>query len=181
VIPSSRSGIAFAEPEPSFICELHTDRSCRVARRLEAMMFGLGEAQCLLSEPPNGAGRQGVGRSWPDSGMTAVATVVGRSYPSFPFNLLSSRHIGEPLREEGWWLINRLTEKFEPRAAGLGLEGETPSTPLGCSPDEGEGSGADEEHLAPEDLGRIHGDDGSGDRRRIPARAINSEAWWRLS
>ena len=125
-------------------------------------MFGLGEAQCLLSEPPNGAGRQGVGRSWPDSGMTAVATVVGRSYPSFPFNLLSSRHIGEPLREEGWWLINRLTEKFEPRAAGLGLEGETPSTPLGCSPDEGEGSGADEEHLAPEDLGRVHGDLRSG-------------------
>ena len=66
--------------------------------------------------------------------------------------------VGEPPPEEGRRLIDWPTEYLEPRKAELGLERQTPSDPLRCSPDEGEHDGADEEHLAPEDLGRVHGD-----------------------
>ena len=68
------------------------------------------------------------------------------------------RVVGEPPPKEGRRLIDWPAEEFEPWKAELGLEGQTPSDPLRCSPDEGERHGADEEHLAPEDLGRVHGD-----------------------
>ena len=68
------------------------------------------------------------------------------------------RVVGEPPPEEGRRLIDWPAEEFEPWKAELGLEGQTPGDPLRCSPDEGERHGADEDHLAPEDLGRVHGD-----------------------
>ena len=66
--------------------------------------------------------------------------------------------VGEPPPEEGRRLIERPAEDLEPRAAELGLERKAPGNPLRRSPDEGEHDEADEEHLAPEDLGRVHGD-----------------------
>ena len=70
--------------------------------------------------------------------------------------------VGEPPPEEGGWLIDRPAEQFEPWRAELRLKGQTPSDPFRRSPEEGERHGADEEHLAPEDLGRVHGDLRSG-------------------
>ena len=66
--------------------------------------------------------------------------------------------VGEPPPEEGRRLIERPAEELEPRAAELGLESKAPRDPLRRSPDEGEHDEADKEHLAPEDLGRVHGD-----------------------
>ena len=66
--------------------------------------------------------------------------------------------VGEPPPKEGWRLVKRPTEDLEPRAAELGLESKAPRNPLRRSPEEGEHDEADEEDLAPEDLGRVHGD-----------------------
>ena len=61
-------------------------------------------------------------------------------------------------------MVEGPTEQLEPRAPELRLEAEPPSRPLRRRPHEGEHDGADEENLAPEDLGRIHGDGRSGGR-----------------
>jgi hypothetical protein len=53
-------------------------------------------------------------------------------------------------------------KEFEPGVAELRLEAEPPRSPFRRCPDEGEHDSADEEHLAPEDLDRRHGDEGSG-------------------
>jgi hypothetical protein len=55
-------------------------------------------------------------------------------------------------------LIERPAKNLEPRAAELGLERQAPRNPLRRSPEEREHDEAYEEHLAPEDLGRVHGD-----------------------
>ena len=54
------------------------------------------------------------------------------------------------------------SEKFEPRATELSLERQAPSDPFGRRPNEGEHDGADQEYLAPKDLGRAHSDRRSG-------------------
>ena len=77
--------------------------------------------------------------------------------------------VGEPPPEEGRRLIDGPAEQLEPGMAELRLEAELPSRPFRRRPDEGEHDGADEEHLAPEDLGRVHGDEGSGGLRRRAA------------
>ena len=82
--------------------------------------------------------------------------------------------VNEPPPEEGGRMIDWPTEEFEPWKAELGLEGQTPSDPLRCSPDEGERHGADEQHLAPEDLGRVHGGQRSGLRLARTASAKQS-------
>jgi hypothetical protein len=56
-------------------------------------------------------------------------------------------------------VVNRPAENLEPRMSELGLEGEPPGGPFGRSPDEGEDYSADDEDLAPEDLGRVHSQD----------------------
>ena len=67
--------------------------------------------------------------------------------------------VGEPPPEEGRRLVDRPAEQLEPGPAELRLEGEPPSRPFRRRPHEGEHDGADEEDLAPEDLGRVHGDE----------------------
>ena len=69
--------------------------------------------------------------------------------------------VGEPPPEEGRRLVDGPAEDIKPGVAELRLEAELPCGPFRRRPDEGEHDGADEEHLAPEDLGRVHGDEGS--------------------
>jgi hypothetical protein len=66
--------------------------------------------------------------------------------------------VSEPPPEEGRRLIERPAKNLEPRAAELGLERQAPRNPLRRSPEEGGHNETDKEHLAPEDLGRVHGD-----------------------
>jgi hypothetical protein len=84
--------------------------------------------------------------------------------------------VGEPPPKEGWRVIDRPAEDVEPGVSQLGLECQAPGDPLRRRPEEGEYNGTNGEDLALEDLGRIHGDERSGDLRRVSARAINSEA-----
>ncbi len=111
-----------------------------------------GGALCLPGSPYGHGDRHGDGRD-PSGGSDVRA---------FDEDVARIRVVGEPPPKEGRRLIDGPTEEFEPWKAELGLEGQTPSDPLRCSPDEGERHGADEEHLAPEDLGRVHGDLRSG-------------------
>ena len=67
--------------------------------------------------------------------------------------------------EEGGRLVDGPAEQLKPRAAELGLEGQVPRHPFRRTPYEGERDSTDDEHLAPENLGRIHGDKGSGGYR----------------
>ena len=62
--------------------------------------------------------------------------------------------VGEPPPEEGRRLIEGPAEEFEPGPAELRLKAELPCGPFRRRPEKGEHDGADEEHLAPEDLGR---------------------------
>ena len=66
--------------------------------------------------------------------------------------------VGEPPPEEGLRLIERPAKNLEPRAAELGLESKVPRNPLRRSPEERDRDEANDEHLAPEDFGRVHGD-----------------------
>src|SRR3974377_2308838 len=66
--------------------------------------------------------------------------------------------VGKPPPEEGRRLIDRPTQNFEPGMAELGLVGKAPGDPFRRAPHEGEHDGADEEHLPPEDFGRVHSD-----------------------
>ena len=70
--------------------------------------------------------------------------------------------VGEPPPKEGWRVVDRPAEDVEPGVSQLGLECQAPGDPLRRRPEEGEHNGANGEDLAPEDLGRIHGDGGSG-------------------
>ena len=73
--------------------------------------------------------------------------------------------VGEPPPKEGWRVVDWPAEDVEPGVSQLGLECQTPGDPLCRPPEEGEHNGADGEDLAPEDLGRVHDDGGSGDHR----------------
>ena len=66
--------------------------------------------------------------------------------------------VGEPPPEKGCRLIERPTKNLEPRAAELGLKRQAPGDPLRRSPEERDHDEAYEEHLAPEYLSRVHGD-----------------------
>ena len=101
-----------------------------------------------LSRPPH---RHGDGDD--DRGDAAGSGDVG----AFDEDVARIGVVGEPPPEEGWWLVDRPAEEFEPRVPELRLEAEPPGDPFRRRPDEGEHDGADEEHLAPEDLGRVHG------------------------
>jgi hypothetical protein len=70
--------------------------------------------------------------------------------------------VSKPPPEKGRRMVNRQAENFEPWMAKPRLKAKPPRGPLRRRPDEGEDGGADEEHLAPEDFGRVHGDEGSG-------------------
>ena len=111
-----------------------------------------GGALCLPGSPYRHGDRHGDGRDPSGGGdVRALDEDVSRI-----------RVVGEPPPEEGRRMIDGPTEEFEPWKAELGLEGQTPSDPFRCPPDEGEHDGADQEYLAPEDLGRVHGDLRSG-------------------
>src|SRR6185437_16715388 len=64
--------------------------------------------------------------------------------------------VGEPPPEERWRRIERPAEYREPRRSEFRLKLQPPGRPLGSGPDEDEHDGADQEYLAPEDLGRVH-------------------------
>ena len=89
-----------------------------------------------------------------DSGDTAGSRDVG----AFSEYLARIGVVGEPPPKERRRLIERPAKNLEPRAAELGLESQAPRNPFRRSPEEREHDEADEEHLAPEDLGRVHGD-----------------------
>ena len=82
--------------------------------------------------------------------------------------------VGEPPPEEGRRQIDRPAERARTRVAELRLEAEPPCRPLRRAPDGGEHDGEDDEDLAPEDLGRVHGDRRSGRRLAPTASAEQS-------
>ena len=79
--------------------------------------------------------------------------------------------VGEPPPEEGGRLVDRPAEQHEPGMAELRLEGELPSGPLRRRPHEAEDDSTDEKDLAPENLGRVHGDTRSAASREADASA----------
>ena len=97
------------------------------------------------------------GDSHDDGGDTAG----GRDIGAFDEDFMRVSVVGEPPPEERGRLIDRPAEQHEPRLSELRLKGEMPSCPFRRRPDEGEHHGADGEDLAPEDLGRVHGDESS--------------------
>ncbi len=93
-----------------------------------------------------------------DGGDSAGGGNVG----AFDENVPRIGVVSEPPPEECRRLIEWTPEEFEPRATELGLKRQAPSDPFRCPPNEGEHDGADQEYLAPKDLGRVHGDIRSG-------------------
>jgi hypothetical protein len=77
--------------------------------------------------------------------------------------------IGEPPPEEGGRLVDRPTKKNKPRLSELRLEGELPCRPFRRAPNEAEDDSTDEKDLAPENLGRVHGDTSSAALRKADA------------
>jgi hypothetical protein len=73
-------------------------------------------------------------------------------------NVVGVGVVGEPPPEEGRRPVERPAEELEPRRTELRLEAELPRVPLHRHPEEDEHNGADDQHLAPEDLRRGHGD-----------------------
>ena len=62
--------------------------------------------------------------------------------------------VGEPPPEKGRRLAEGPAQAYEPGIAKLRLKAQLPCGPFRRRPEEGEHDGADEEHLAPEDLRR---------------------------
>ena len=112
----------------------------------------VGRAPFDLPRPPD---RHGDGHD--DRGDAAGRRDIG----ALDENITCVGVVGEPPPEEGRRLVDGPAEDIKPGVAELRLEAELPCGPFRRSPDEGKNDGADEEHLSPEDLGRVHGDEGS--------------------
>ena len=124
-----------------------------------------------LPRPPD---RNGDGHD--DRGDAAGCCDVG----AFDEDLARIGVVGEPPPEERRRLVDGPAEDFKPGVAELGLEGEPPCGPFRRRPDEGEDDGADEEHLAPEDLGRVHDDGGSAEGWGRTASLELERAFYRM-
>src|SRR5215472_6064620 len=66
--------------------------------------------------------------------------------------------ISEPPPEKGGWLVDRPSEEGEPGLTEAWLKVELPGGPFRRCPEEEDDDTTDEENLAPENLGRIHGE-----------------------
>src|SRR5579872_955613 len=91
--------------------------------------------------------------------------------------------VGEPPPEEGGRLVHRPAEQHEPGVAELRLKGELPGGPFRRGPDEAEDDRTDKKDLAPENLGRVHGETRSAASREAAASADceASGTWTRWS
>src|SRR5579863_4222810 len=112
----------------------------------------VGRAPFDLPRPPD---RHGDGHD--DRGDAAGRRDIG----ALDENITCVGVVGEPPPEEGRRLVDGPAEDVKPGVAELRLEVELPCGPFRRRPDEGKHDGADAEHLSPEDLGRVHGDEGS--------------------
>ncbi len=130
------SGVFLTPPGEVFREDARPPVAPELPRASEQTAFALADRGVCASVVRNAAGSGDVSALYEDIARIGV--------------------VGEPPPEEGWRMVNRPAEQLEPRVAKPRLKPELPRGPFRRRPDEREHGRADEEHLAPEDLGRVH-------------------------